>query len=59
MNNYLEKHKYANAATEDLWESLHLASGERVGEIMRTWTSQMGYPVISVLLLPLILYFIL
>ena len=48
MNLYLEKHKYGNTFTEDLWSSLGEASGLPVGEVMSTWTAQMGYPVISV-----------
>lgn len=47
---YLDRHKYTNARTEDLWAALEQACDAKlnVGEIMRTWTSQMGYPVISV-----------
>jgi puromycin-sensitive aminopeptidase len=47
---YLNRHKYSNAKTEDLWAALEQACDAKlnVGEIMRTWTSQMGYPVISV-----------
>lgn len=48
MNTYLTKHQYKNAATEQLWEALQSASGEKVSEIMSTWTLQMGYPVITV-----------
>ena len=48
MHGYLKKHAYKNAETEDLWRSLQEASKEPVGDIMRTWTSQMGFPVIKV-----------
>ena len=48
MNQYLTKHQYANAATEQLWESLQWASGQKGTEIMSTWTQQMGFPVITV-----------
>lgn len=33
---------------EDLWESLGVASGKPVGEVMSTWTKQQGYPVLTV-----------
>ena len=48
MNSYLMEHAYKNAQTEDLWRSLEEASKKPVGEIMSTWTSQMGFPVIKV-----------
>ncbi|XP_062515092.1 puromycin-sensitive aminopeptidase-like [Corticium candelabrum] len=48
MNIYLNKFKYKNAATGDLWESLEAGSGKPVGKVMNTWTSQMGYPVLKV-----------
>lgn len=51
MNQYLTKHQYGNAATEQLWESLQWASGEKVAEIMSTWTQQMGFPVLTVRLM--------
>ncbi len=49
MKAYLEKYSYKNAETEDLWAALGKASGKPVGEVMTTWTSQMGFPVIEVL----------
>ena len=33
---------------DDLWESLGHASKKPVGDVMNTWTKQMGFPVISV-----------
>jgi puromycin-sensitive aminopeptidase len=45
---YLERHKYANAATKDLWAALSEASGKDVSSMMTTWTRQVGYPVITV-----------
>lgn len=48
IHNYLEKHKYANTVTENLWEALEQASGKPVQKMMNTWTKQMGYPVINV-----------
>ncbi|XP_063704235.1 glutamyl aminopeptidase-like [Culicoides brevitarsis] len=49
VTNYLKKHQYDNAVTDDLLteiDALHLDLN--VKEIMSTWTEQMGYPVLSV-----------
>ena len=48
MNAYLNKHKYKNTFTEDLWASLGEASGKPIESIMSTWTKQMGFPVLTV-----------
>lgn len=45
---YLDKHKYKNASTEDLWKALEKASGKPVGSIMQKWTKQPGLPLVSV-----------
>ncbi|XP_041473760.1 puromycin-sensitive aminopeptidase-like [Lytechinus variegatus] len=48
MNVYLERHKYKNTFTEDLWQALGEASGKPIEDIMGTWTKQMGFPVLKV-----------
>jgi len=48
LHNYLEKFKYKNALTEDLWEALSAASGKPVNDLMELWTKQTGYPYINV-----------
>ncbi|TRY77959.1 hypothetical protein TCAL_11219 [Tigriopus californicus] len=48
LHNYIKKFSYRNARTEDLWECLAEGSQKPVGQIMSTWTSQMGFPVIVV-----------
>ncbi|CAG9771129.1 unnamed protein product [Ceutorhynchus assimilis] len=48
MHNYLTKHQYKNTFTEDLWEALEDASKKPVGEVMSTWTKQMGFPEVAV-----------
>lgn len=45
---YLENFKFKNAKTSDFWDSLEKASNQSVKEVMDTWTSQMGYPVVTV-----------
>jgi len=46
LNAYLNRHKYSNTLTEDLWQALSEASDKNVKKIMDTWTKQMGYPVL-------------
>lgn len=48
MNIYLNKYKYQNAFTSDLWDCLGEASGKPVATVMNTWTKQMGFPVLNV-----------
>jgi len=47
MKAYLTKFSYKNAETPDLWRSLGEASGKPIDAIMSTWTSQMGFPLIT------------
>ncbi|AJF63150.1 MAG: hypothetical protein QT11_C0001G1026 [archaeon GW2011_AR20] len=44
---YLNKFKYNNATTDDLWMSLQKVSKKPVKKIMRLWTKQPGYPIIN------------
>ena len=44
---YLEKHKYGNARTDDLWAALSETSGKDVKGFMGVWTKEVGYPVVS------------
>jgi aminopeptidase 2 len=44
---YLNRHKYSNAATEDLWKALSEYSKKDVKQFMDRWTKTMGYPVLS------------
>ena len=48
LNRYLSRHQYGNARTRDLWDALGEASGQPVAEIMDTWITQTGYPVVDV-----------
>jgi puromycin-sensitive aminopeptidase len=47
VNAYLNKHKFANTETNDLWESLAGASSEPVSEIMNSWIFQEGHPLVK------------
>ncbi|KAF2718561.1 hypothetical protein K431DRAFT_305979 [Polychaeton citri CBS 116435] len=45
---YLSKHKYGNARTDDLWAALSAASGQDVKTFMDPWISKIGFPVVTV-----------
>ncbi len=50
IKRFLEKYKYGNAVTADLWQELAQVSSQQlnISRIMDTWTRQMGYPVLTV-----------
>jgi len=50
IKRFLERYKYGNAVTNDLWKELEGVSskGLDITNVMDTWTRQMGYPVINV-----------
>ncbi|KAH0563318.1 hypothetical protein GP486_002111 [Trichoglossum hirsutum] len=48
IRRYLKKHAYGNTQTGDLWAALSDASGKDVEKVMRIWTKNVGYPVVSV-----------
>lgn len=45
---YFAKHAYANTVGEDLWKALEDASGKPIRDMMHTWVSQPGYPVVEI-----------
>src|SRR2546430_8101734 len=47
VRQYLEKFRYGNASSHDLWSSLQEASGTAVSRIMEGWISQEGFPVVK------------
>ena len=47
LHDYLKKHEYGNATTEDLWNSLGSISRQPVRQMMNTWVRQVGYPIIE------------
>ena len=50
VKRFLERFKYGNAMTIDLWKELEGVSSFdlNITGIMDTWTRQMGYPLITV-----------
>ena len=45
---YLQRHRYANAVTVDLWNAIEEASGQPVRQIMDTWILQGGHPIVTI-----------
>jgi puromycin-sensitive aminopeptidase len=45
---YMAKHKYGNTETYDLWDAWEQASGMPVRELTKSWTEQMGFPMLTV-----------
>ncbi len=48
VSNYLKKYAYSNASASYLWNSLDEVSGKKIKEIMKSWISQPGYPLVQV-----------
>lgn len=46
LRRYLTDFAYGSAASHHLWESLATSSGMPVAELMRSWVTQPGFPVI-------------
>lgn len=44
---YLNRHKYKNAATSDLWKALSEKSGKDISSLMEAWTKKTGYPLVT------------
>lgn len=50
VTNYLNKHAYGNAVTQDLLDEIQNIIGDSINitTFMNTWTVQMGYPVVDI-----------
>ncbi len=48
LKSYFEKFAYKNTIGNDLWGELAQASGKDITDIMNTWISQSGFPVVSI-----------
>ncbi|XP_022705522.1 puromycin-sensitive aminopeptidase-like isoform X2 [Varroa jacobsoni] len=48
MQLYLNRHKYSNTLSSDLWKALEEVSSVRVESVMNSWVKQVGFPVIQV-----------
>jgi tricorn protease interacting factor F2/3 len=48
LQDYLKTYAYDNAASQDLWESFEKVSEQPIGNMMKSWIEQPGFPMISV-----------
>ena len=46
--NYLNKNKFSNATSHDLWSSISEVSGRPVNEMMESWIKKIGFPIVNV-----------
>uniref|UniRef100_A0A1I7YIT6 Aminopeptidase n=1 Tax=Steinernema glaseri TaxID=37863 RepID=A0A1I7YIT6_9BILA len=47
MKLYIKRNQYSNAETNDLWQAFADATGTDVKSLMSSWTTQTGYPLIT------------
>lgn len=45
---YMQRHKYSNTETTDLWQAWTDVSGVDISTLMKSWTLEMGYPYLTV-----------
>jgi len=48
IRRYMQTHAYSNTLSGDLWKALDAAGGGGVSQIAVAWTSQPGFPLVSV-----------
>ncbi|PRC94959.1 M1 family metallopeptidase [Solimicrobium silvestre] len=48
IRQYMKAHAFSNTTSADLWQALSKASGKNVAEIVGGWTTQAGFPLVSV-----------
>jgi aminopeptidase N len=48
LRRYMRARAYSNATAADLWQALNAASGKDVAQLAAQWTTQPGFPLISV-----------
>ena len=48
VSDYLDKYRYENASSEDLWNCLSVASKKPIRETAISWINQAGHPVVEV-----------
>jgi puromycin-sensitive aminopeptidase len=48
VREYLQRHRFANAETGDLWAALGRAAEQPIPEVMNEWIFTPGYPLVSI-----------
>lgn len=45
---YLNRNKFGNATTDDLWSAISEVSGKPVNQLMESWIKKVGFPIVDV-----------
>ncbi len=48
IHDYLVAHRFGNATGDNLWQAIGKASDQPVPELMQTWISQPGFPLVTI-----------
>ena len=48
LQDYLKTYEYDNAASHNLWDAFEQTSEQPIGDMMKSWIEQPGFPMISV-----------
>ncbi|VEU19505.1 DEKNAAC100395 [Brettanomyces naardenensis] len=48
VSNYLKKHSFGNAKSDDLWDEVAAVSGKDITKLIAPWIRAVGYPYVSV-----------
>ncbi len=51
LHNYLDRFRFKNAVSNDLWSEIDSASNKPVKNLMQVWTKKKGFPVVEVILI--------
>eukprot|EP00795_Rhopilema_esculentum_P003673 gene3673-14933_t len=52
LKEYLTNHQFAGATSDDLWKAFDKVTGQDIFGMMKTWTLQMGHPLINITIDP-------
>ena len=47
LRHYFTKHKYGNTVADDLWQAMSEVSKLDIAQLMRSWLTEPGYPIIT------------
>ncbi|KAI8059621.1 peptidase family M1-domain-containing protein [Gongronella butleri] len=47
VRRYIQRHKWGNASSNDLWTALSEEAGQDVSKFMTLWTKTVGYPLLT------------
>ncbi|MBB1556613.1 M1 family metallopeptidase [Candidatus Saccharibacteria bacterium] len=47
LRHYFTKHKYSNTVADDLWQAMSKVSKLDIAQLMKSWLTEPGYPIIT------------